>query len=265
MFQIVNAMSSLAKELGVEIETNASVTKINEDGGKVVGIETSKGYYKSDAVIASADYAHVDQKLLPKNKQNYSSEYWKKKTFAPSCLLFYIGVKKEIGKLIHHNLFFDTDFDVHANEIYKTPKWPTDPLFYVCCPSKTDKTVAPIGHENLFILIPIATGLEDNEELREKYFNIVISRLEKYVGEDITPFMDYKKSYCIHNFIKDYNSYGGNAYGLANTLLQTAVLKPKMINKKIKNLIYTGQLTVPGPGVPPSLISGKIAAQLLNN
>jgi phytoene desaturase len=218
-----------------------------------------------DAIVASADYHHVEEKLLPKAYRNYTENYWDKKTFAPSCLIYYLGLDKKIKSLTHHTLFFDEDLLQHSKQIYKSPEWPDKPLFYVCCPSKTDDSVAPENHENLFLLMPIAPGLEDNNLFREKYFGIMMKRLEKQAGEEIMNHIDFKKSYCVRDFITDYNSYKGNAYGLANTLMQTAILKPKIRNKKIKNLFYAGQLTVPGPGVPPSLISGKIAAkQILN-
>jgi phytoene desaturase len=200
---------------------------------------------------------------LPKEFRNYDENYWEKKTFAPSCLIYFLGIKKRIPSLHHHTLFFDEDLNQHSIEIYKAPQWPAKPLFYVCCPSKSDDEVAPSGHENLFLLMPIAPGLNDTEELREKYFQLMISRLEKQVKENISSHIDFKKSYCVNDFVADYNSYKGNAYGLANTLMQTAILKPKIRNKKVKNLFYTGQLTVPGPGVPPSIISGKIAAEQL--
>lgn len=264
MFKIVEGMHKLALSLGVKFQTNAAVTKLNVSNNRVSTIQTTNNSIETDTVIASADYEFVERELIDKKYKNYSENYWTNKTFAPSCLIFYIGVNKQINKLIHHNLFFDSDFDQHSKEIYTNPKWPTNPLFYVCCPSKTDKTVAPEGMENLFILVPIATGLTDSDEIRESYFEPIIKRIEKYCDDDFIENIIYKKSYCIKNFVSDYNSYKGNAYGLANTLFQTAVLKPKIRNKKISNLIYTGQLTVPGPGVPPSLISGKIAANLIH-
>ena len=186
-----------------------------------------------------------------------------KKSFSPSSLIFYLGINTKLKNLIHHNLFFDEDLEVFTEEIYKQKIWPKKPLFYVCCPSKTDKSVAPRGKENIFILMPIPIGVEDNNQLREKYFNIIIDKLSKYCETRIEDYIDFKKSYCINDFKSDYNSYEGNAYGLANTLMQTANLKPKIINKKVKNLFYTGQLTVPGPGVPPSLISGKLVAEYI--
>jgi len=218
---------------------------------------------KVDAVVASADYHHIEDKLIPESYRNYSDGYWEKKTFAPSCLIFYIGLSKKVERLNHHTLFFEEDLLEHSKEIYKTPKWPAKPLFYVCCPSKSDDAVAPAGHENLFMLMPLAPGLEDGEELREKYFDLMLHRLEKQIGEKISDLIVYKRSYCVSDFIEDYNSYKGNAYGLANTLMQTAILKPGIKNKKVSNLYYAGQLTVPGPGVPPALISGKIVAEVL--
>lgn len=183
---------------------------------------------------------------------------------SPSSLLFYVGINRTIDGLQHHNLFFDADFEKHAIEIYDTNKWPENPLFYVCCPSKTDDTVAPANHENLFFLIPVAPGLDDSEETREHYFNLIVDRLAKHTGVDLRPHVVYKRSYAHREFVKDYNAFKGNAYGLANTLRQTAFLKPKLKSKKISNLFFAGQLTTPGPGVPPSLISGQVAANEVN-
>ncbi len=260
--KVIEAMVNLAIEKGVKIHTNSPVEKIVVVENEVIGINVNGEFISCDGIISSADYHHTESKLLEKKYRNYSEKYWDKKTFAPSSLIYYLGVKKRLPNLEHHNLFFDEDLGPHALEIYKNPSWPKKPLFYCCVPSKTDK-VAPEGHENLFLLMPIAPGLNDSEELREKYFQIMIERVEKQIGEKFEENIHYKKSYCVNDFIADYHSYKGNAYGLANTLRQTAILKPKIRNKKVKNLFYTGQLTVPGPGVPPSLISGQVAAELL--
>lgn len=261
MYKIVEGMADLARSMNVNIITDCTVTKINTHANLVDSVQSSRGPIASNAVVASADYHHVEQNLLPFDKKNYSLDYWYKRTMAPSCLIYYVGVNKTINKLIHHNLFFDKDFETHISEIYDQPKWPSDPLFYVCCPSKTDNTVAPVGNENLFILIPVAPGLHDTQEVRDKYFETVIKRIEAHTGERISDHVIYKRSYCIKDFVTDYNSFKGNAYGLANTLKQTAVLKPSIKNKHLNNLFYSGQLTVPGPGVPTAIISGKIAAQ----
>ena len=261
--KVIEAMMKVAEINGTTFHFNATVEKIDIENDLAENIIVNGEIIHCDAIIASADYNHVESKLLPKEYRNYNENYWQKKTFAPSCLIYFLGINKKLKSLHHHTLFFDEDIDQHSKEIYKTPQWPTKPLFYVSCPSKSDDGVAPVGHENLFLLLPIAPGLEDNEETREKYFQVMISRLERQVNENILSHIDYNKSYCVNDFIVDYNSYKGNAYGLANTLMQTAILKPKIINKKVKNLFYTGQLTVPGPGVPPSIISGKIAAEQL--
>lgn len=259
--KVIESMGNLAEDQGAIFHLNSPVDQILYENKTVKSILVKGEEIPYDSVISSADYHHTESTLLKSTERNYSENYWAKKTFAPSCLIFYIGLSKKINNIEHHTLFFEEDLDLHSREIYKDPKWPSKPLFYVCCPSQSDDTVAPEGHENLFLLMPIATDLPDNEEWREKYFDIMIHRLEKHVNQDLKEAIDYKKSYCVEDFKLDYNSYKGNAYGLANTLMQTANLKPKIKNSKIKNLFYTGQLTVPGPGVPPSLISGKLAAE----
>jgi len=264
MCKIAEGMRELAESLGVKFQTGVDVTKIEVKNDLVTGLSTSMGPVAADGLIAAADYQHVEQQLLDKSHRNYSADYWEGKTFAPSCLIYYIGVSKKIKKLLHHNLFFDADFAQHANDIYADPKWPDKPLFYVCCPSKTDDTIAPEGMENLFILVPVATGLTDDEATRESYYAGIIERMENYCGEEFKDQVIYKRTYCIKDFVEDYNAYKGNAYGLANTLMQTAVLKPSLRNKHVKNMFYAGQLTVPGPGVPPALISGQVASAQLN-
>jgi phytoene desaturase len=261
MNEIVKAMVKLAEELNVDIKLNTEVTKIDIINKQVNQIQTNNGIFKADFLIAGADYEHVDQQLIDKPDQNYDRKYWESRTMSPSALLFYIGINKKLGDIKHHNLFFDEDFEQHAKEIYTTPKWPEKPLFYVCCPSKTDDTVAPDGCENLFFLIPLAPGLEDTEALREEYFNLIVNRFENITGENIKNNIVVKRSYAMNDFKADYHSFKGNAYGLANTLGQTAFFKPSMRAKHVKNLLYTGQLTVPGPGVPPALISGQVAAR----
>jgi len=263
MMKIGEGMESLSRSLGVAFRYSSEITGIDIGNGRVKGLHTGHGYDMADGVIASGDYHHTEQALLEPQYRNYPAKYWEGKTFAPSCLIFYLGVNKKIGKLVHHNLFFDTSLDKHAREIYQDPQWPSEPLFYVCCPSKTDPSVAPQGMENLFVLVPIAVGLKDTTEVREQYYERVMKRIEQLCGEEVAQHVVYKKSYCVNDFVKDYHAFKGNAYGLANTLRQTAVLKPSLRNRKVKNLFYAGQLTVPGPGVPPALISGRIAAEEL--
>jgi phytoene desaturase len=263
MYKIIEGMVKLAEEKGVKFKYNQAVTSITVPNGHATEVITTTDAYTVDAVVAGADYHHIDQEVLaPKNRQ-YSEKYWDTRTMAPSSLLFYLGVNKKLDNLLHHNLFFDKDFKQHAHEIYEDAQWPSDPLFYVCVTSKTDDTAAPEGCENVFVLVPLAPDLEDTEELREKYYHMVMDRLEDLTGQTVRDSVVYKRSYAHRDFKDDYNAFKGNAYGLANTLMQTAFLKPKLKHKSISNLYFTGQLTTPGPGVPPSLISGQVVANEL--
>ena len=263
-YQLVLAMKSVAEKQGATFHFNATVEKILSANKKATSLLINGEEIHFDYIVASSDYYHTET-LLDENLRNYKEDYWQKKTFAPSSLIFYLGINEKIPNLKHHTLFFENNLDEHIDCIYGERKWPEKPLFYVCCPSKTDKNVAPEGKENLFLLMPLAIGINDEENIREKYLGEILARIEKHTGiSDLASKIEYKKSYCVRDFISDYNAYGGNAYGLANTLSQTAVLKPKIRNKKLKNLFYTGQLTVPGPGVPPSIISGKIVANEIN-
>jgi len=262
MYEIIKAMKSLAESLGVKINTNSNVEKINVENGKTKGITVNGNFIASAIVLSGADYHHSET-LLDKKHRQYSENYWDNRTFAPSSLLFYVGFNKKLKNVEHHNLFFDTDFENHAEDIYDNPKWPDNPLFYVNFPSVTDKSMAPKGCETGFFLIPIAPGLEDTQELRQQYFDIIINRFEILTHQQVKDNILFKESFCVKDFINEYNSYKGNAYGMANTLKQTAFLRPKLKSKKVDGLYFTGQLTVPGPGVPPSLISGKLVSELI--
>ena len=260
MHKIVDAMVQVAEQQGAKFVCNAEVTGFNFNGNQITSVRTTSQEFECDACVATADYHHIEQQLLPESKRRYSEKYWSKRTFAPSSLIFYIGLNKKLKGLLHHTLFFDVDFSLHAREIYHDPKWPTLPQFYLSCTSISDNTVAPEGCENIMILIPVAPGLTDDPETRERYYHSIMSRLENLIGESVAQHVIYKRTYAHRDFISDYHAYKGNAYGLANTLLQTANLKPSIINNKVPNLFYAGQLTVPGPGVPPSIISGEVVA-----
>ncbi len=260
MYKIAEAFYQIALEQGVKFHFSKAVNEVKVTQGNISSVSTSTSEYACDHVICNADYHHMDQQVLPSSYAHYNETYWAKRKLAPSSLLVYLGVDKRVDGLEHHNLFFDADFPQHAIEIYKQPQWPSDPLFYVCCPSRTDSTVAPDGKENLFLLMPIATDLKDDPELHEKYLGVFIERIKYLTGTDISSSISYKRFFSVQDFKVTYNSLRGNAYGLSNTLDQTAILKPSMKSKKISNLLYAGQLTTPGPGLPPSIISGQVAA-----
>lgn len=263
MISVVNGMIELARELGVQFHTQANVSAINvNEKGKVSSIYVNGEIISTRLIISGADYKHSES-LLPEEFRTYTETFWSKKIMAPSSLLFYVGISKKLKNVLHHTLFFDASFDEHAIEIYDKPSWPANPLFYASFPSMTDDSVAPAGHEAAIFLIPLAPDLTDDEETREKYFNMIMSRLESLTKQTVRDHIVFKRSYCVKDFKEDYNSFKGNAYGMANTLLQTAFLRPKLKSKKVKNLFFTGQLTVPGPGVPPSLISGKLVSDII--
>lgn len=262
MYSVILAMKSLAEELGVTIFTEQNVEKIVVNNQQAIGIQVNGKVIPSDVVLSGADYHHTET-LLDKKYRQYSEKYWDKKIFAPSSLLFYVGFDKKLNNVEHHTLFFDVDFEKHARAIYDTPEWPENPLFYASFPSKTDASAAPQGKEAAIFLIPLAPGLTDTQELRNRYFEKIMTRFETLTKQDVKNFVIFSESFCVNDFVEQYNSYKGNAYGLANTLFQTAFLRPKLKSKKVSNLFFTGQLSVPGPGVPPSLISGKLAAQLI--
>ena len=264
MHKFIEAFEKIAKEQGVKIVTDAQITSLEKSSGSVTAaIDIHGNRYESDVFISSADYQHTEKALL-NGSSNYTDAYWDKRVMAPSALLYYVGINKRVNNIQHHNLFFDESLEEHGKEIYKNPQWPTAPLFYLSAPSLTDPTTAPEGCENLFFLIPIAPDLSDDEETRERYFNILLERLKNLTGNDIKDNIVYKRSFSISNFKEDYHAFKGNAYGLANTLKQTAIFKPQIKNKNLRNFYYTGQLTVPGPGVPPSIISGEVVAKYVH-
>ena len=262
MYEVIKAMQNLAIELGVTMHTSMPIDKILVTNGKATGVSSGGEIYSADVILSGADYHHSESLLEQKYRQ-YSESYWDKKVFAPSSLLFYIGFDTKLKNIEHHNLFFDTDFELHAKEIYDNPQWPSNPLFYANFPSITDISMAPKDCETGFFLVPIATNLEDTQELRDQYFELIMNRFQLRTGQNIRNNIIFKEAFCVKDFKERYNSYKGNAYGMANTLTQTAFLRPNLRSKKVSDLYFTGQLTVPGPGVPPALISGKLVSELI--
>ena len=263
MSEVIKGIVKLTKQLGVKILYNQHISGIATNSeGKVVGINIGDLLEPCEVVLSGADYAHTE-KLLPPHLRQYSDRYWDSRTMAPSSLLYYVAFDKKLINLDHHTLFFDTDFDNHAHAIYDQPRWPESPMFYANFPSITDVSFAPQNKECGTFLIPIAPDLEDSEQTRCFYFEKIIDRLEHLTGQSIKDSILFYRSYCVTDFKNDYNSFKGNAYGLANTLKQTAYFRPNLRSRKVKNLYFTGQLTVPGPGVPPALISGNIVSSLI--
>lgn len=259
------ALEKIAKKNKVKILLNTDVKKINVNKKNAKSITTNKETLEFDKIIVNADYAFAETKLLDKKYVSYPKKYWDKKVIAPGAFIMYIGVKGKIKALEHHNLMIANNWVEHFNEIFEKPDWPTNPSYYICCPSKTEKEVAPKGCENLFVLVPVAPGLSDNEQIREYYFKKIIKDIEEHVGQKISDKIIYKRIYAHKDFKKDYNSYKGTALGLAQTLFQTAYFRPRLKSKKVKNLYYVGQYTNPGIGVPITMLSAKIVTNLIEN
>ncbi|HRI00643.1 MAG TPA: phytoene desaturase family protein [Saprospiraceae bacterium] len=262
MIQLMNAFYQLALKKGVRFELNTELKRILAKDNNVYAIQTSKSELPCDGLIATGDYQHIDTHCLPQQYKQYDEQYWNSRKLAPSCLLFYLAIDKKLQGLLHHNLFFDTDFDAHSQSIYNLHTYPEQALFYVCVPSITDPSVAPMGKENVFILVPLSVEMSVDEAQERRLFEQIIHRIEAKTNQSIQEHILFKRSYNKDHFIEDYYSYKGNAYGLSNVISQTAFLKPKIKHKKLKNMFFAGQLSHPGPGLPPSLISGQLAAQL---
>jgi len=260
MHQVIKAFETICIDKGVKFSLNSNVEKVNVENGEATGLRVNGKDEPADIVLGTADYNHVDQVLLPPEYRSYSKEYWDTRKMSPACLIYYIGLNKKVSNMLHHTLFFDKDMDKHMEEIFDHKQWPSEPLLYVSCPSKTDNTVAPEGGENLYILIPVSVGLEDNEKTRNHYFDLAIKRLEYLTQQELRKHVEFRRSYAHNDYISDFNAFKGNAFGLANTLKQTAIFKPSIRSNRVKNLFFAGQLTTPGPGVPPCIISGQVAA-----
>lgn len=265
IYKVVQALYSLALAQGVKFKFNQNVIKINISDEKATQIVTNKKSFDFDIIVSSADYHFTETRLLSKASQSYPQSYWDKKTIAPSAFIIYLGLSKKIKNLTHHNLFLTDDWTKHFESIFKNPGWFKDPSFYICVPSKTDSFVSPKRCENLFVLVPVAPGLKDSKKVRQKYFDMVIHRLENLLGENIKNSIMVKRIYAHQDFINDYNAYKGSALGLAQTLFQTSIFRPRHQSKKVKNLYYTGQYTHPGIGMPICLISSQIVSKIIIN
>ncbi len=261
MGKLVEAMEKIAEEQGVKFVFNEPVVDIKIADGNAKSVQTTKHTYPADIVVVNADYAYADQNLLEKQFRSYSPNYWEKRKIAPSAYLLYLGLDKKLKSLTHHNLYFHPQWENHFQQIFQNPEWPDEPSYYVCCPSKTDDSVAPKNYENVFILVPVAPGLEDTDEIREQYYDKVLDHLEDLIGEKIKDHVIVKRIFAHNDFSTRYNAYKGTALGLAHTLRQTAIFRPSHQSKKIKNLYYTGHYNHPGIGVPMVIISSHILAE----
>jgi phytoene desaturase len=263
MGKLVQSMYKIAKEQGAEFVFNEPVEKIIIENGKTTGVKTSEKKYDADIVVVNADYAWAEMNLIDKKDRSYSEKYWDKRKIAPSAYLLFLGLDKPIKRFIHHNLYFHPQWIYHFDDIFKDPKWPKHFSYYVSCITKTDHETAPKGCENVFVLIPVAPGLKDDEKTREIYFNKTIEHMEELAGENLRDHIIVKRIFAHNDFSNRYNAYKGTALGLAHTLMQTAIFRPKHESKKVKNLYYTGHYNHPGIGVPMVVISSQILRDII--
>ncbi|MGM0591757.1 MAG: phytoene desaturase family protein [Halobacteriota archaeon] len=260
---VVDGVADLATELGVDFHVDRPVTEIRgRRGGFVVRTEGGEEFF-SDLVVSDADYAHTEQDLLPPEKRQYDADYWESRTYAPSAFLLYLGVEGDVDPLAHHSLVLPTDWDDHFEHIFEDPEWPDDPAYYLCVPSKTDDSVAPAGHSSLFALVPIAAGLDDDPEQRQRYRNLVLDDIAANTGVDLRDRIVVEEQFSVSDFVERYNATRGTALGLAHTLRQTALLRPPHASEAVDGLYFTGAYTTPGIGVPMCLISGRLTAETM--
>jgi len=264
LHSVVQALVSLCQELGVEMHLSCEVTGIDVQRGRVSGVRTVNGSCQADMVIVNSDYAHAETQLLAPQYQTFPRSYWKKKTIAPSAFILYLGLDQKIKNLQHHNIMVALDWKEHFQAIFDSPSWPDKPSYYVCVPSKTDPSVAPEGNENLFILVPVASGLEDPDGLRDAYADKMLRDLEANTGEELISHIVTRRIFSQRDFSSDYNAYQGTALGLAHTLGQTALFRPSHRSKAVQGLYYTGQYTHPGIGVPMTIISSTITRNIIS-
>ncbi|MBD3408367.1 MAG: phytoene desaturase [Candidatus Lokiarchaeota archaeon] len=263
MGKIVDGLVSLTEEFNGTIKYNTEVANLEILDNKVRQIFTNNGTIEADLVVVNADYPHVEINYLPDDFQTYDKGYWEKKTIAPSAYVMYVGLDKTIDTLTHHNVILDHDWVEHFEQIFEDPQWPEKPAYYLCCTSKSDDSVAPPGHENIFVTVPISPGIEDTPEIRESYFDKMIEHMEKVLKTDIRDAIKVKRIFTLDDFSQDYNAYRGTAVGLTHSFWQSAFFRPSHKSKKVDNLYYVGQYTHPGIGVPMALISAEIVADLI--
>lgn len=262
--QIIQTLIKLGTQYGATYKTDHVVKKIRTQNGRATELVfTNKNHEAFDIVISNADMQHTETQLLEARDRSYHAAYWKKRVLAPSAILLYLGVKGRVKSVRHHTLYFTKNWQEHFDTIFKNPSWPTNPCYYLGVPSKTDPTVAPKDHENMFVLVPVASGLTSKAEA-EAYAETVIDHVADTAQiPDLRDRIVYKKMFGPADFAERYNSQEGTALGLAHTFGQTALFRPQCKSKKLDNLYYVGAGVHPGIGMPVCLISAELVASLI--
>lgn len=258
-YAVVGALKKVGASQGVKYITNAEVTAITTESGQITSVTAQEREFTADYIISNADLAHTESLFSDSSYRMYDESYWKSRIFSPSAFLIFLGVKGSIPELDHHSIMFGKDWITHFEQIFSKPEWPQFPSLYINKPSATDTTVAPKGHENLMVLVPIAPGLEETPAWKEAYAQFILSYIEESIGINLKKRIVLQEIFSVSDFASMYNSYNGNALGgLAHTLRQTGLFRPNNTHRKLRNLFFAGAGTVPGIGVPPALISGSL-------
>jgi phytoene desaturase len=268
---IIESLTRLAESHGVEIHTSSPVQQILVQNKKAVGVKLASGEIRADVVVATADLQHVETKLLEEQHQSYPAKWWEKKVAGPSALLLYLGVKGKIDELDHHTLLYTADWKTNFAEVFHAPdgkrRVPNPASLYICMPSKTDKNVAPAGHENIFVLVPTAAdpsigkgGINGAGDARlESAADLVIEQISNWCNiPDLAERVVVRRTVGPMDFVNEFNAWNGTALGMAHTLFQSAFFRPKNKSKKVDNLFYAGQNTLPGIGLPMCLIGAEL-------
>ncbi|MFM9919287.1 phytoene desaturase family protein [Lacisediminihabitans sp. H27-G8] len=271
--QLIGRIEALAEAQGVTILTGSPVTAINTRDAVVTGVDYTDATgatrtLVADIVVSAADLHHSETALLPVELQTFPQEYWDKKVPGPSALLIYLGVKGELPQLEHHTLFFARDWKAGFEKIFGENSSIPDPAsIYVCKPSGIDRSTAPDGYENLFVLVPIPADPTigkgdvdgDGDTRIETLADRVISQISVWAGiPDLASRITLRRTLGPGDFVSDLNAWRGTALGPAHTLGQSAMFRSGNKSRKVEGLFYAGGSTIPGIGLPMCLISAEV-------
>ncbi|MFM6980160.1 MAG: phytoene desaturase family protein, partial [Micrococcales bacterium] len=277
LYTIIEAIERLAKKHGVEIHTNAPVSKIEVgEGDWVKGVVVGGVLHEADVVVANADLHHVETQLLDLPHQSLPQKWWDKRVPGPSALLLYLGVKGELNMLDHHTLLNTDNWDENFKKVFKKADGksviPNPASLYICKPSATDPSVAPKGYENVFVLVPIAAdpslgrgGIDrSGDETFEAAADKVIQQIADWCDiPDLADRIVVRRTMGPQDFVDELNAWSGTALGMAHTLKQSAFFRPKNVSDKVKGLYYAGHHSVPGIGLPMCLIGAELVYKRL--
>lgn len=260
LYTIIERLVIAGNELGVQFRYNAPVQRIATRDDEVSGVTLESGEHMSaDIVISNADLHFTETQLLEEKNRSYPASYWSKHEAGPSALLMYLGVKGSLPELEHHNLFFVDDWKKNFDAIFNDKKLPTPASIYICKPSATDPSVAPKGHENVFVLVPLPPGVDLDNDALERACSGYLQQIEQQLGiKDLRKRIVTKELFGPNDFSNKFNAWQNTALGPSHILKQSALFRTPNKSRKVKNLYYVGGSTTPGIGLPMCLIGAEL-------